>query len=64
MSDDPLCRNGMRRLRDLRDTRSIADRLAQVTVRTAFTDEDRAFTESHAMFFVTTADEQFEQVGT
>ncbi|HET7842846.1 MAG TPA: pyridoxamine 5'-phosphate oxidase family protein [Xanthomonadales bacterium] len=47
---------GMRALQDARDTRRIADRLAQVTLRTAFTDEDRAFVARCAMFFVATAD--------
>lgn len=47
---------GMRRLQDARDTRRIADRLAEVTLRTQFTDEDRAFIERCAMFFVATAD--------
>jgi predicted pyridoxine 5'-phosphate oxidase superfamily flavin-nucleotide-binding protein len=46
----------MRRLQDARDTRRIADRLAEVTLRTQFTDEDRAFIERCAMFFVATAD--------
>lgn len=58
MIDDSLYHDGMRRLQDARDTRAIADRLAQVTVRTAFTDEDRAFIESRPAFFVATADEQ------
>jgi predicted pyridoxine 5'-phosphate oxidase superfamily flavin-nucleotide-binding protein len=58
MIDDPLYHDGMRRLQDARDTRAIADRLAQVTVRTAFTAEDRAFIESRPAFFVATADEQ------
>ena len=41
---------------DARETRCIADRLEQVTVRTTFTDEDRAFIERCPMFFVATAD--------
>jgi uncharacterized protein len=48
--------DGMRALQDARDTRGIADRLAQVTLRTAFTDEDRAFIQGCAMFFVASAD--------
>jgi predicted pyridoxine 5'-phosphate oxidase superfamily flavin-nucleotide-binding protein len=48
--------DGMRRLQDLRETRRIADRLNQVTVHTAFTDEDRAFIERCPMVFVATAD--------
>ncbi len=47
---------GMRRLQDARDTRRIADRLAEVTLRSRFTDEDRAFIERSAMFFIATAD--------
>lgn len=41
MADDPMYHDGMRRLQDARDTRRIAERLEQVTVRTAFTEEDR-----------------------
>lgn len=55
MSQGPY-HDGMRGLQDQRDTRRIADRLAQVTLRDAFTDEDRAFIESCVMFFVATAD--------
>jgi hypothetical protein len=47
---------GMRQLQEARDTKRIADRLEQVTVRTAFTDDDRAFIERCPMFFVATAD--------
>jgi uncharacterized protein len=46
----------MRRLQDLRETRPLADRLGQVTVRTAFTEEDRAFIERQCMLFAATAD--------
>ncbi|MBI5277574.1 MAG: pyridoxamine 5'-phosphate oxidase family protein [Burkholderiales bacterium] len=55
---DPMYHDGMRRLQDERDTRAIADRLEQVTVRTALTDDDRAFIARCAMFFVATADAQ------
>jgi predicted pyridoxine 5'-phosphate oxidase superfamily flavin-nucleotide-binding protein len=48
----------MRRLQDLRETRPLADRLNQVTVRSAFTDEDRAFIQRSAMFFIASADAQ------
>lgn len=58
MADDPLYHDGMRRLQDVRETRQLAERLAQVTVRTAFTAEDRAFIERCPMFFVATADAQ------
>jgi len=49
---------GMRTLQDQRETRPLADRLAQVTLRAAFTAEDRAFISSRAMMFVATADAQ------
>ena len=56
MEEIPMYHEGMRRLQDVRETRPIADRLEKVTVRTAFTDEDRAFIETCPMFFVATAD--------
>jgi predicted pyridoxine 5'-phosphate oxidase superfamily flavin-nucleotide-binding protein len=56
MPVDNLYHDGMRRLQDLRETRPIADRLNQVTVRATFADEDRAFIERCAMFFIATAD--------
>lgn len=58
MPDEPLYHDGMRQLQDRRETRPLADRLAQVTVRTAFTDEDRAFIGQCPMFFIATADAQ------
>ena len=54
MPIDDLYHDGMRRLQDVRETHPLADRLNQVTVRTAFTDEDRAFIQRCAMFFVAT----------
>lgn len=56
MADDPMYHEGMRSLQDARETRPLADRLEQVTVRTAFTDEDRAFIERCSMLFAATAD--------
>src|SRR5688572_31565600 len=56
MSDRPVYHDGMRELQDLRDTRRIADRLAEVTLRRAFTDDDRAFIARAPMFFIATAD--------
>ena len=56
MTDQPTYHDGMRRLQDARDTRRIADRLAEVTLRRAFTDEDRAFIARCPLFFVATAD--------
>jgi predicted pyridoxine 5'-phosphate oxidase superfamily flavin-nucleotide-binding protein len=58
MPIDHLYHDGMRRLQDARETRPIADRLNQVTVRTAFTDDDRTFIQRCAMFFIATADAQ------
>jgi predicted pyridoxine 5'-phosphate oxidase superfamily flavin-nucleotide-binding protein len=49
---------GMRELQDIRETRPLADRLEQVTMRSAFTSEDRAFITSRSMMFVATADAQ------
>ena len=56
MTDDPMYHEGMRHLQDVRETRPLADRLEQVLVRTTFTDEDRAFIERSAMFFIATSD--------
>jgi predicted pyridoxine 5'-phosphate oxidase superfamily flavin-nucleotide-binding protein len=56
MGDTTTYHSGMRELQDARDTRRIADRLAEVTLRTAFTDEDRAFIARCGMFFLGTAD--------
>src|SRR5580658_4781004 len=46
---------GHRRLQDQFDSRRIADRLDQVTARTAFTADDRAFIEGRIFFFLATA---------
>src|SRR5262245_60429093 len=56
MAIDDLYHEGMRKLQDLRETRPIADRLNNVTVRTAFTDDDKAFIHRCPMFFIATAD--------
>ena len=56
MADETMYHEGMRQLQDARETRPIADRLAKVTLRTAFTAEDRAFIEQCPMFFMATAD--------
>ena len=58
MADDSIYHDGMRRLQDSRETRPIADRLAQVTVRHGFTADDRAFIERSAMLFIATADDE------
>ena len=55
MADEPMYHDGMRQLQDARETRDLADRLEQVTLRHEFTDEDKAFIERvgrirHAMY--------------
>ena len=57
MSDPAMYHEGARRLQDRFETRALADRLVEVTVHTAFTDEDRKLIERSAMFFLATADE-------
>jgi uncharacterized protein len=52
----PAYHEGMRRLQDARETRALADRLEKVTMRSAFTDEDKAFIARCRMFFIATAD--------
>src|SRR5262245_45205291 len=56
MSESLLYHDGNRRLQDEFESRRIADRLAEVTLRTAFTDDDKAFIESAPFFFLATAD--------
>ena len=56
MSEQGMYHEGMRRLQDIRETRPLADRLEQVTLHSAFTEEDRAFITSRPMLFVATAD--------
>lgn len=58
MADDSMYHEGMRQLQDARDTRRIADRLESTILRTAFTDQDRAFIQRCPMLFVATADAQ------
>jgi predicted pyridoxine 5'-phosphate oxidase superfamily flavin-nucleotide-binding protein len=48
----------MRELQDLRETRALADRLEKVTMRAAFTEDDKAFIQRCRMFFLATADLQ------
>lgn len=48
--------DGSRKMQDRFDTRRLADRLEQVTLRRMFTDEDRAFIARAPMFFLATAD--------
>jgi predicted pyridoxine 5'-phosphate oxidase superfamily flavin-nucleotide-binding protein len=47
---------GSRQLQDAFDSRRLADRIADRLARARFTDEDRAFVEGAAMFFLATAD--------
>lgn len=54
----PTYHEGMRELQDLRETRQLADRLEKVTMRAAFTEEDKAFIQRCRMFFLATADAQ------
>lgn len=56
MADDRFYHEGMRALQDQRETRPLADRLEQVIVRPALTDDDRDFIARCAMVFVATAD--------
>ena len=51
-----LYHEGARELQARFDTRRLADRLEEVTVRDALTADDRAFIESLDMFFLATAD--------
>lgn len=48
--------DGSRELQDRFDSRRIADRLVEVLHRTEFSDDDRAFIQTRAMFFLATAD--------
>jgi uncharacterized protein len=56
MEEKSAYHEGMRRLQDARETRQLADRLAQSSARTAFTEADRAFIQHCPMFFIATAD--------
>jgi uncharacterized protein len=53
---DSLYHGGSRSLQDRFDTRRIADRLVEKTVRETIDDDDRAFIEARDMFFIATAD--------
>lgn len=52
----PMYHEGSRRLQDRFDSRTLADRLEEVTVHDRFTDRDRALIESSRQFFLATAD--------
>jgi predicted pyridoxine 5'-phosphate oxidase superfamily flavin-nucleotide-binding protein len=51
-----LYHRGSRRLQERFDTRRIADRLEEKTVRDYIDEDDRAFIEARDMFFIATAD--------
>jgi hypothetical protein len=53
----PFFHEGMRAWQDHFDSRRLADRLEERLGRKHFTDDDRAFIESRAMFFLATTDE-------
>lgn len=57
MKKEPVYHSGMRELQDLRDTRRIADRLAEVTLHDAFTEEDCSLIHRCRMLCIATADE-------
>jgi len=58
MGDSIMFHEGNRSLQDRFDSRRISDRLEEKLTRTAFTDDDKAFIESAAYFFLATADAQ------
>lgn len=53
---ESMYHDGQRRLQERFDTTRLADRLEQVKVHAAITDDDRAFIEARDMFFLATAD--------
>jgi predicted pyridoxine 5'-phosphate oxidase superfamily flavin-nucleotide-binding protein len=56
MTDRPMYHDQSRALQDRFDTRRLADRLAETLAHSEFTDEDRAFIEARAFFFLATTD--------
>lgn len=56
MAQSILYHHGNRELQDAFDSRRIADRLEEVTMRTAFTASDTAFIEKAILFFLASAD--------
>jgi predicted pyridoxine 5'-phosphate oxidase superfamily flavin-nucleotide-binding protein len=56
MAVSKLFHRGNRALQDEFQSRAIADRLEQVTTRSAFTESDKEFIESAIYFFIATAD--------
>ncbi len=53
---DAMFHDGNRRLQDQFDSRRISDRLVEKLTHFAFSDQDRAFIEQSAFFFLATAD--------
>jgi predicted pyridoxine 5'-phosphate oxidase superfamily flavin-nucleotide-binding protein len=58
MTTSDFYHNGSRQWQDAFGSRRLADRLEEVTLHRAFTDEDRAFIEGAAFFLLATADAQ------
>jgi predicted pyridoxine 5'-phosphate oxidase superfamily flavin-nucleotide-binding protein len=58
MPESIMYHEGNRRLQDRFDSRRISDRLEEKLMRTAFSDDDKAFIESASYFFLATADAQ------
>jgi predicted pyridoxine 5'-phosphate oxidase superfamily flavin-nucleotide-binding protein len=58
LMEQPLYHEGSRTLQDRFDSRRIADRLEQVTLRHSISEGDRVFIERCGMFFLATADPQ------
>jgi predicted pyridoxine 5'-phosphate oxidase superfamily flavin-nucleotide-binding protein len=58
MTESLMYHDGNRRLQDAFESRQIADRLEEKLTRTAFTEDDKAFIEGAAYFFLATADAQ------
>ena len=56
MSESIMYHEGNRRLQDQFESRRISDRLEEKLTRNVFTDDDKAFIESAAYFFLATAD--------
>jgi predicted pyridoxine 5'-phosphate oxidase superfamily flavin-nucleotide-binding protein len=56
MAESIMYHEGNRRLQDQFESRRISDRLEEKLTRNVFTDDDKAFIESAAYFFLATAD--------
>lgn len=57
MEGDRFYHKGMRALQDVRETRTLADRMEGVIVHSELTEEDKSFIESCSMVMVATADD-------